>query len=284
MDIKSVLSGTIGADVVEVPFGGQLLLDRPLLNKGTAFTTEERRDVRPARPAAAARGDARRAGGAGVTRPTRTKPTDLERHIYLRQLQDTNETLFYRLLLDHLAEMMPIVYTPTVGLACEQFSHIYPPPARPVHRLRRARRHRRDPGERRLAAGRGDRRHRRRADPRAWATRAPAAWASRSASSRSTRPAAASTRPRRCRSCSTSARTTRSGCDDPLYIGWRHERIAGPEYDDFIDAFVAGGQAEVPRRPAPVGGLRAGRTPAACSIATATSSAPSTTTSRGPRR
>src|SRR5271165_1180752 len=124
MDIKSVLTGTIGSDSFEVPFGGQLLLDRPLLNKGTAFTREERRAF----------------GLLGLLPPTeetldeqaarafeayQAKPTDLERHIYLRQLQDTNETLFYWLLIDHLAEMMPIVYTPTVGLACEQFSHVF---------------------------------------------------------------------------------------------------------------------------------------------------------------
>ena len=47
----------------------------------------------------------------------KAKTSDLERHIYLRQLQDTNETLFYRLMLDHVEEMLPIVYTPTVGLA-----------------------------------------------------------------------------------------------------------------------------------------------------------------------
>ena len=53
------------------------------------------------------------------------KDDDLERHIYLRALQDTNEVLFYRLLLDHIEEMTPIVYTPMVALACQQFSHIY---------------------------------------------------------------------------------------------------------------------------------------------------------------
>ena len=53
------------------------------------------------------------------------KDDDLERHIYLRASQDTNEVLFYRLLLDHIEEMTPIVYTPTVASACEQFSHIY---------------------------------------------------------------------------------------------------------------------------------------------------------------
>src|SRR5262249_23324237 len=53
------------------------------------------------------------------------KDDDLERHIYLRQLQDTNEVLFYRLLLDHIAEILPIVYTPVVAQASRHFSHSF---------------------------------------------------------------------------------------------------------------------------------------------------------------
>ena len=105
-------------------FRGANLLGRPILNKGTAFTEDERS----------------RLGLHGLLPPQvetldeqvvrayeayRRKDDDLERHIYLRALQDTNEVLFYRLLLDHIEEMTPIVYTPVVALACEQFSHIY---------------------------------------------------------------------------------------------------------------------------------------------------------------
>ena len=103
---------------------GMDLLDTPLLNKGTAFTDEERTQF----------------GLHGLLPPHietleeqvvrayeayERKDDDLERHIYLRALQDNNEVLFYRLLLDHIEEMTPIVYTPTVALACQQFSHIY---------------------------------------------------------------------------------------------------------------------------------------------------------------
>ena len=64
------------------------------------------------------------------------QPTDVARHINLRALQDTNETLFYRMVSDHIEEMLPILYTPTVGLACQRFSEIYAP-ARPFRRLSR---------------------------------------------------------------------------------------------------------------------------------------------------
>src|SRR3984893_12957692 len=111
---------------VKIPAGlrGMDLLDTPLLNKGTAFSDQERsafglHGLLPPQVETLAEQSARAYEAFAV------KPNDLEKHIYVRQLQDTNETLFYRLMLDHVVEMMPIVYTPTVGLACQRFSHIY---------------------------------------------------------------------------------------------------------------------------------------------------------------
>jgi malate dehydrogenase (oxaloacetate-decarboxylating) len=88
MDIKSVHSGTIGADAFDVPLRGHLLLDRPLLNKGTAFTSEERRAfcLLGLLPPTEERLDEQ---AARAYEAYGAKPTDLERHIYLRQLQDT---------------------------------------------------------------------------------------------------------------------------------------------------------------------------------------------------
>jgi hypothetical protein len=103
---------------------GVNLLDRPTLNKGTAFTEEERsrlglHGLLPPQVESLDQQAAR------AYEAYRRKDDDLERHIYLRALQDTNEVLFYRLLLDHIEEMTPMVYTPVVAQACQQFSHIY---------------------------------------------------------------------------------------------------------------------------------------------------------------
>src|SRR5438132_5645724 len=103
---------------------GMELLNRQGLNKGTAFTDAERtalglHGLLPPQ-VESLDGQAARAYEA-----YKRKDDDLERHIYLRALQDTNEVLFYRLLLDHMEEMTPIVYTPVVALGCRQFSHIY---------------------------------------------------------------------------------------------------------------------------------------------------------------
>ncbi|MGI5373011.1 NAD-dependent malic enzyme [Streptomyces sp. CA-251387] len=103
---------------------GAALLADPLLNKGTAFSPQERAELGldgllPPAPETLEE----QAGRAYEAFLAYDKP--LNRHIYLRQLQDTNEVLFYDLLTRHLEEMLPIVYTPTVGEACRRFSEIY---------------------------------------------------------------------------------------------------------------------------------------------------------------
>ncbi|MCX4855049.1 NAD-dependent malic enzyme [Streptomyces canus] len=103
---------------------GAALLADPLRNKGTAFSSEERAELGldgllpPATETLDEQADRAYEAFLGYDKP-------LNRHIYLRQLQDTNEVLFYSLLTRHLEEMLPVVYTPTVGEACRRFSEIY---------------------------------------------------------------------------------------------------------------------------------------------------------------
>ena len=112
-----------GEEYYEVYVRGQQLLNDPLLNKASAFSYEERHGLDLI--------GLLRQGISNIEiqeerslEMYQRKPDDLERYIYLQALLDRNETLFYKLLCDNLAEMVPIVYTPTVGTACQQLSHI----------------------------------------------------------------------------------------------------------------------------------------------------------------
>lgn len=113
-----------GQPFLEVPLRGAALVESPIYNKGTAFTAGERKEfglesLLPHQVSTIEQQLSR------VYENYGRKTDDLERFIHLSALQDRNETLFYRLLITHLEEMAPIVYTPTVGLACQKFSHIY---------------------------------------------------------------------------------------------------------------------------------------------------------------
>ncbi|NMH60049.1 NAD-dependent malic enzyme [Alteromonas ponticola] len=107
-----------------IPHSGPSLLETPLLNKGSAFTARERAQFNltgllPPRYETIEEQVER------AYMQYNTFDDALNKHIYLRAIHDNNETLFYKLIQNHIEEMMPIIYTPTVGDACEQFSDIY---------------------------------------------------------------------------------------------------------------------------------------------------------------
>ena len=106
-----------------LPTGLDLLHD-PTLNKGTAFTEGERSalKLKGLLPPRVLTQDQK---VQKILENFRKEPTDIEKYLYLISLQDRNERLFYRVLTDHLQEMMPIIYTPTVGLACQLYGHIW---------------------------------------------------------------------------------------------------------------------------------------------------------------
>ena len=113
-----------GTETVNVPLRGRAVLAHSLYNKGTAFTLEERKAlaINGLLPRHVA--DVEQQEKRAYEHITR-KGDPLEQYIGLAALQDRNETLYYRVLLKHLEEFLPIVYTPTVGEACKQFSHIF---------------------------------------------------------------------------------------------------------------------------------------------------------------
>jgi malate dehydrogenase (oxaloacetate-decarboxylating) len=109
---------------ISVSSSGPTLLNMSLLNKGCAFDDQERKDFNlvgllPRRLETIEQQVAR------AYQQYSSFDEPINKHIFLRATQDSNETLYYRLIQDHLEEMMPIIYTPTVGDACERFSEIY---------------------------------------------------------------------------------------------------------------------------------------------------------------
>ncbi len=226
-------------------YTGSLLLDNPLLNKGSAFSAAERRalNLNGLLPSQIETIDEQTERAYSQFCEFKR---DISKHIYLRNIQDTNETLFYNLLRQHLDEMLPIIYTPTVGEACENFSAIY----------RRARglfiaypdRDRIDEmlqhfakneiktivvtdGERILGLG----------DQGIGGMGIPIGKLSLYTACGGINPA--HTLP-----VMLDVGTNNQQClDDPLYMGWRHPRITDDEYMAFVDAFILAINARWPQ-------------------------------------
>jgi len=224
-------------EAIEVSLTGHMLLDNPLLNKGTAFPDNERREfgllgLLPPHAATMEEQLARIYGN------YKQKDSDIERYIYLISLQDRNETLFYHILETHITEMMPIIYTPVVGLACQQFSRIYRRPrglfisyperdnidsilANAPHS---------DPqvivvtdGERILGLG----------DLGVGGMGIPVG-------KLSLYTLCAGIPPQLTLPVMLDCGTNNQGLlEDPLYLGWRHERVRGDDYDQFIESFIS---------------------------------------------
>ena len=215
---------------------GSKLLENPLLNKGTAFSEQERMEL----------------GLVGLLPPhveslqaqvkrayaaLQQKTVNIEKHIYLRALQDTNETLFYALVHAHLTEIMPLIYTPVVGEACQQFSEIY----RQSRGLFISYPERESIGaildnsmvqdvqvivvtdsERILGLG----------DQGVGGMGIPIGKLSLYTACGGINPA--TTLP----IILDVGTNNEQRLNDPMYIGWRHKRIAGQDYFDFVDQFV----------------------------------------------
>ncbi|MCW1874095.1 NAD-dependent malic enzyme [Erwinia sp. INIA-01] len=219
-----------------IPYAGPILLEFPLLNKGSAFSIEERNDFNLngllPETVETIEEQAERAW-----RQFQDFKNNNDKHVYLRNIQDTNETLFYRLLDNHLEEMMPIIYTPTVGAACEHFSEIYrrarglfisyPNRASIEDMLQNATKQNVKvivvtDGERILGLG----------DQGIGGMGIPIGKLSLYTACGGISPAY--TLP----VVLDVGTNNQQLLNDPLYMGWRHPRITGEEYDNFVNEFI----------------------------------------------
>jgi len=228
----------------EVYLRGQQLLNEPLLNKASAFTQEERLALDLV--------GLLRSGVSSMDLQVertleayRRKPDDLEKYIYLQGLMDRNEVLFYRLLVDNLTEMVPIVYTPTVGLACQQLSKItrryrgvYISPDN-IGRIDQIFQSVSLPnvslmvvtdGERILGLG----------DLGSDGMGIPVGKVKLYVAAGGLHPACCLP------VCLDVGTNNQALLDDPLYLGWKHPRLDGDEYWDLIERFVLGVRRNFP--------------------------------------
>src|SRR5678815_2884660 len=222
--------------LIETSLTGQLLLDNPMLNKGSAFSQDERREfgllgLLPLHSSTVEEQLAR------TYENYRRKETDLERYVFLTALQDRNETLFYRLLLEHISEMTPIIYTPTVGEGCRQYSHVFRRPrglyiSYPHRHEIRALLDNAPSKEVEVIVGTDVERILGLGDLGVGEMGIPIGKLSLYSVCAGIHPAA------------TLPIMLDVGTDnpellgDPLYLGWRHKRVRGQEYDAFVEAFV----------------------------------------------
>ncbi len=223
------------AEVV-TPLAGYQLLGDSFLNKGTAFTEPERDEFElhgllPSRVASLDEQVSRR------LQALRGFSTDLERYAFLRELQDTNETVFYALLTRNIEELLPIAYTPTVGAGCQHFSRLFRKPRGLFLSLQHRKRIKQilsnpqfdrtevivvTDGERILGLG----------DQGAGGMGIPIGKLALYTACGGIHP------------CTTLPVFLDVGTDnverlaDPLYVGWRHERVRGEEYDVFVEEFI----------------------------------------------
>ncbi|MBM4988726.1 NAD-dependent malic enzyme [Vibrio parahaemolyticus] len=227
-----------------IPYAGPALMATPLLNKGSAFSAEERSsfNLEGLLPETT---ETIQEQVERAYQQYKSFESDMDKHIYLRNIQDTNETLFYRLVQNHISEMMPLIYTPTVGAACENFSNIYrrgrglfisyPNRDRIDDLLNNAANHNVKvivvtDGERILGLG----------DQGIGGMGIPIGKLSLYTACGGISPAytlpivldVGTNNPQR--------------LADPMYMGWRHPRITGPDYDAFVEEFIQAVQRRWP--------------------------------------
>ncbi|NWG20202.1 MAG: NAD-dependent malic enzyme [Chloroflexi bacterium] len=225
-----------GGRTLETNLTGRDLIDVPVFNKGSAWSEEERIEL----------------GLLGMLPPHvatieeqlvrvydnyKQRKDDLDRYLYLTDLQDRNEVLFYRLLLEHINEMTPIVYTPEVGVACQRYSHIFHRPrglyidyphADQLETILRSWPYETvraivvTDGERILGLG----------DQGIGGMGIPVGKLTLYSLCAGIHPA--TTLP----VILDVGTNNRALLEDPLYLGWRHERVRGTLYDEFIERFV----------------------------------------------